>query len=189
MTKTKDNGARIWATIIYPENIAYENLIEVLENRLIVECYLSPLHDADGVKSHYHLMVLLPGQRKKEDFAKMLEDAFIDYPTAYCGMEKVNSKTAYLKYLVHANADKAKYDAEKVLSLNGAKPYLEAVKDSSSKYDIVGEMLDYIDENNSSFCALVTYARHNKSDWWHLLVDSSNRLIGEYIRSKCWNKQ
>ena len=102
--------------------------------------------------------------------------------------EKVNSKGSYLRYLCHLDSeDKQKYDVKEVRSLNGAKPYEEAIEDSTSKYTLVGEMVDYISDKHCSFAGLVDYSRANRQDWFRVLVDSNSRLLGEYIRSKCYS--
>ena len=176
----KDTGARIWACIIYQEN--FNNLDEIIEKieELHIECYLSPLH-TDSEKPHYHAVFQFSGQKTRENFRELVDGFGV-------GAEKVNSKGAYLRYLCHLDSeDKQKYDVKEVRSLNGAKPYEEAIEDSTSKYVLVGEMVDYISETRTSFAGLVDYARANRQDWFRVLVDSNSRLLGEYIRSKCYS--
>lgn len=176
----KEIGARIWACIIYQEN--FNNLDEIIEKieELHIECYLSPLH-TDSEKPHYHAVFQFSGQKTRENFRELVDGFGV-------GAEKVNSKGAYLRYLCHLDSeDKQKYDVKEVRSLNGAKPYEEAIEDSTSKYVLVGEMVDYISETRTSFAGLVDYARANRQDWFRVLVDSNSRLLGEYIRSKCYS--
>lgn len=175
----KDTGARIWACIIYQENFSLEEIIQKIEE-LHVECYLSPLH-TDANKPHYHAVFQFSGQKTSENFRELVEGFGV-------GAEKVNSKGAYLRYLCHLdNEDKPTYDVKEVRSLNGAKPYEEAIEDSTSKYVLVGEMVDYISDKHCSFAGLVDYSRANRQDWFRVLVDSNSRLLGEYIRSKCYS--
>ena len=177
----KEVGARIWACIIYDENLSIDEIVAKIE-ALHVECYLYPLH-TDADKPHYHAVFLSDGQKTRDAFKKLVDGFGV-------GAEKVNSKGAYLRYLCHLNtADKPTYDVKEVKSLNGAKPYQEAIEDSTSKYVLVGEMVDYISETRTSFAGLVDYARANRQDWFRVLVDSNSRLLGEYIRSKCWTSQ
>lgn len=176
----KEIGARIWACIIYQEN--FNNLDEIIEKieELHIECYLSPLH-TDSEKPHYHAVFQFSGQKTRENFRELIDGLGV-------GAEKVNSKGSYLRYLCHLDSeDKPKYDTKEVKSLNGAKPYEEAIEDSTSKYVLVGEMVDYVAETRTSFAGLVDYARANRNDWFRVLVDSNSRLLGEYIRSKCYS--
>ena len=176
----KEVGARIGACIIYDENLSIDEIVAKIE-ALHVECYLSPLH-TDADKPHYHAVFLFDGQKTRDAFKKLVEGFGV-------GAEKVNSKGAYLRYLCHLNtADKPTYDVKEVRSLNGAKPYEEAIEDSTSKYVLVGEMVDYISSTRTSFAGLVDYARAYRQDWFRLLVDSNSRLLGEYIRSKCYSE-
>ena len=120
----KDTGARIWACIIYQEN--FNNLDEIIEKieELHIECYLSPLH-TDSEKPHYHAVFQFSGQKTRENFRELVDGFGV-------GAEKVNSKGAYLRYLCHLDSeDKQKYDVKEVRSLNGAKPYEEAIEDST----------------------------------------------------------
>lgn len=177
--KNRESGARIWACIIYIEHLTIDEIIAKIES-LHVECYLSPLH-TDAEKDHYHAVFLFDGQKTQAVFKDLVKDFGV-------GAEKVNSKGAYLRYLCHLNTDdKPTYNVNEVKALNGAKPYLEAIEDSTSKYTLVGEMVDYISDKHCSFAGLVDYSRANRQDWFRVLVDSNSRLLGEYIRSKCYS--
>lgn len=179
--KNRESGARIWACIIYDENLSIDEIVAKIE-ALHIECYLSPRH-IDAEKPHYHAVFMFDGQKTRDAFKKLVDGFGV-------GAEKVNSKGAYLRYLCHLDsADKPTYNVKDVKALNGAKPYEEAIEDSTSKYVLVGEMVDYISNTRTSFAGLVDYARTCRQDWFRVLVDSNSRLLGEYIRSKCWSSQ
>ena len=175
--KKEEPKGRIWACIGYKESLI-NNWLEMLE-QLHIPCYVSPLHDMDGVKPHYHIMFLFDGQKKQSQVKDIMQSF------GGVGCELVQSKTAYLRYLCHLDSDgKTKYDVNAVRSLNGSKSYLEAIEDkTSSRYEILAEMVEYSRHNRVSYAGLVDFAFKNDRYDWIKVLDANSRLISEYLRS------
>lgn len=174
--KTEVKG-RIWACIGYEESLS-KNWLDMLE-QLHIPCYVSPLHSDDGVKPHYHIMFLFDGQKKQSQVKDIMQSF------GGVGCELVQSKTAYLRYLCHLDSDgKTKYNIADVRALNGARSYSDAIEDkTSSRYEILAEMVKYARQNRVSYAGLVDFAFKNDRYDWIKVLDANSRLISEYLRS------
>ena len=174
--KTEVKG-RIWACIGYEESLN-KKWLEMLE-LLHIPCYVSPIHDKDGVKPHYHIMFLFDGQKKQSQ----VKDIMTSFGGVGC--ELVQSKTAYLRYLCHLDSDgKTKYNIADVRALNGARSYSDAIEDkTSSRYEILAEMVKYSRLHRVSYAGLVDFAFKNDRYDWIRVLDANSRLISEYLRS------
>ena len=175
-----DRG-RIWATIVYEES-ATEDWMKRLED-LLIPCYISPLHDKDDVKPHYHVMMLFDGQKSRKQVTELFKSF------GGIGCEYVQSKSAYLAYLCHLKSEgKYKYPIEDVKTLNGAVDYQRAIEDiSADRYELMNEIIAWCSENTVCFATLVDYARVERKDWFKVLVSGNSHLIWEYIKSKAWH--
>lgn len=174
--KTEVKG-RIWACIGYEESLS-KNWLDMLE-QLHIPCYVSPLHSDDGVKPHYHIMFLFDGQKKQSQVKDIMQSF------GGVGCELVQSKTAYLRYLCHLDSDgKTKYNIADVRALNGARSYSDAIEDkTSSRYEILAEMVKYSRLHRVSYAGLVDFAFKNQRYDWIKVLDANSRLISEYLRS------
>ena len=182
MAEKKAEKGRIWACVVYRESCSEDWLAKV-EN-LHIPCYISPLHDRDEKKEHWHCMFLFQGQKTRE----IVKDLFKSFGGV--GAELVHHKQAYLLYLCHlASDDKVTYNKDDVIALNGATPYEMALDDVAlSHYDIIGEMIEWCSCHTTYFCDLVDYARSCRKDWFKVLCDRNSHLLWEYIKSKTWQK-
>lgn len=174
--KKEEPKGRIWACIGYEESLV-KNWLEMLE-QLHIPCYVSPLHDMDEVKPHYHIMFLFEGQKKQSQVKDIMQSF------GGVGCELVQSKTAYLRYLCHLDSDgKTKYNIADVRALNGAKTYSDAIEDKTlSRYEILAEMVKYARQNRVSYAGLVDFAFKNDRYDWIKVLDVNSRLISEYLR-------
>lgn len=176
-----DRG-RIWATIVYTDSVS-DDWMKKLED-LLVPAYVSPLHDKDDCKPHYHVMVLFDGQKGRKQVVELFKSF------GGVGCEYVQSKSAYLAYLCHLKSEgKYKYSIEDVKALNGVTSYQKAIEDISvDKYELVSEMIDWCKQQNVvSFAVFVDYARVERKDWLKVLVDRNSHLIWQYIKSRAWS--
>lgn len=193
----KDSRRRTWCTLVYPES-AQENWLELLKATK-VPCLVSPLHDRDlytqedeksnpanvaGTikKPHYHVILMFAGKKSFEQVRDICESFGGIFPIvcdSACGMAA---------YLTHEfDDDKAKYDKADVKAFNGAS-YAATMCDNKEYKDIIiGEMLDWCDENNVYVYAdLLRYARHENRDWFHVLNHSSTNQMLAFLKSKAW---
>lgn len=176
---------RNYATIVYPESAPSE-WKEILE-RQCVPAFISPLHNKDLdnkgnlKKEHYHIVIFFEGCKTKEQAKEVFETI------GGVGVEAVKNARAYSRYLCHLDSDKkAQYDPNDVISLSGA-DYSAMITLPSSKYEIIGEMVEYCMANDIiSYAALLLYAKKNRHDWFRILCDSGTITIVQFLKSRTW---
>ena len=79
---------------------------------------------------------------------------------------------------------KTKYNIADVRALNGARSYSDAIEDkTSSRYEILAEMVKYSRLHRVSYAGLVDFAFKNQRYDWIKVLDANSRLISEYLRS------
>lgn len=184
--KTRILKTRNWATIVYPES-APEGWMDIL-NESHVPAIVSPLHDKDinpgtdePKKPHYHVLIMYDGP-KDETLARMLFDSI-----GGVGCAAVNSVRGQARYFCHLdNPEKAAYSPDDIKAFSGAN-YTDLIALPSDKYKIIGEMMDWVEENDiRSYRDLMVYARHQKNDWFQCLCDSGTYVMKEYLKSRTW---
>lgn len=176
--------SKSYATLIYEES-ARESWREDLASMLI-PALISPLHDRDltedgtAKKPHYHVLLLYPSQKSKEQAAADIA-AF-----GGVGCEQVKNSTGYARYLIHAdNPEKAQYKPSDVVEICGAKfeRYLVAQVD---RLAVMREMIAFVRENGLiCFADIVDYAEANQPEWFKVLCDSRTFLL-DYMKSFAW---
>lgn len=179
----KDNRARAWTFVVYPDS-APENWICILAEEKVPFC-VSPLHDRDinptgeAKKSHYHVVMYFSGKKSFDQVCDISDSIKQPHP------QYVNDLRGMVRYLAHLdNPEKAQYSKLDIRSYCGfdASSYLALGK--FEKYDMIAQMLDFIDSNNileiSSFSNYCRSCR--RSDWWPMFCDY-NRIFDTHIRS------
>lgn len=145
--KRTDVRGRYFASVAYPESLkgGYEGLIEILSESH-VPCAISPLHDkdfnADGEpkKPHYHVLLCYENVTT-ENVAREVIDKF-----GGAGCELIRSQRGYFRYLTHKdNPDKAQYDPDMVVCLNGLDPKSFMTDSEINAY--FGFVIEFIKEN------------------------------------------
>lgn len=181
--KKKDERTRNWQCIVYPES-APSDWRDILDDYCIpwVE---SPLHDKDldknGLlkKEHYHITLLFEGNKSLEQILELVKPLNCPQPV------KVPSVRANVRYMAHLdNPTKARYSESDIIGHGGVDvaDYLKPT--SMARYEIISEMVDFIDENNIvEYRDLVRYAKSNQVEWFYLLCDSATYFISSYIKS------
>lgn len=172
---------RLYATVVYPES-APEGWIERLKEAHVAG-FISPLHkddeDPNGAlkKPHYHVLICYDTVKTVEQFDKLRETF------GGVGHEIVQSKRGYARYLCHLdNPEKAQYDPAEVISLGG-ESYTELIRSSADEVTAIGEMMDFIDQNEIIYYSeFVRYCRAEKRDWFELLVTKCSYTISMYIK-------
>ena len=174
---------RLWWFVIYPESLP-ENWKEILLD-LNVYGFVSPLHrddiDGDGKpkKPHYHVLLNFSGVKSYEqvkEISDSLNGASPQYPNDWRGA---------CRYLCHLDSPhKAQYKIEEVIKLGGGEDYEVVIGLVSDKYRYIGEMMDFVRDNDvRSFAVLFDYSRLNNDAWFRCLCDSSSYVMREYIKS------
>ena len=181
----KDNRARTWATVVYPESApeAWQSILA----EYVIPAFISPLHNLDlnptgeEKKAHYHVVLMFEGKKSKLQVEEIFK------AIGGVGCEYVQSVRGYARYLCHLdNPEKAQYSQDDVVCLGGS-DYAYTIGLVTDKYKAIGEMIDFCADNNVvSYSELVEYARDNRSDWFRTLCDNGTVVMKEYLKSKVW---
>lgn len=189
MNKKTNQRVRNWTFIIYPDSVV-DNWQEVM-NLYFTPWILSPLHDKDidatgePKKPHYHVLLLNEGKKSFEQI-KELTDALNSPIPQPCASAK-----GLVRYMAHMdNPDKAQYSISEIKAYCGADVSMYLKATSSTRYELIGEMMDFIQDNDiTEMKDLMFYARNNRfEDWFPLLCDNSAYVLGETIKSMRYTK-
>lgn len=173
--------SRNFASIIYPDS-SPSNFFDRIGD-LHVKAFLSPLHDQDEKKPHYHVLLMYDGK-------KSIDQVKADFDlVGGVGCEVVKSAKGYARYLCHLDdKDKAQYCVDDVKCFCGA-DYKSFIKVSTDKVCILMEIMDFCDQYDVySFYALANFCRKHRPDWFSFLSDSSV-FIREWLKSREWAMQ
>lgn len=184
------NRQRTFATIVYPES-APENWREILSDSHI-PALVSPIHSKDKFdtgeykKEHYHVLIYLAGKKSLE----WVKEFFSSFGGV--GLEVVNSKSGYTRYLCHLdendNPNKPRYNPSDVRSFGGAN-FEKWAELENDPFLYLGDILNFIEENNIfSFYELVKYAQKYNENWFKLLTTKCTIFFKEYLKSRKWEE-
>lgn len=183
--QNKDTRTRNWTIVVYPES-APENWRDILDD-MHLEWIESPLHDGDinangeFKKPHWHVLLMFGGVKTFEQVREVTEILNCPRP------ERCHNAKALVRYMVHMdNPEKKQYRVEDIKAHGGVDVREMLRPNSSERYTLVAEMIDFIDEYNiTEFWAIVKYAKSQRfDDWFPLLADNSAFFVKEYIKSK-----
>lgn len=186
--KKKDERVRNWTFIVYPDS-APRDWLNILQESHIPFC-VSPLHDKDvnpdGTlkKPHWHVLLKFPNKMSYKQVLSLTR--MLNSPNP----QKCNNLVGMVRYFSHKdNPEKYQYNQQDTKGYCGFdvnKYLLTDAEKAEERYQCIGEMTQFIDENNIyEFQDLLMYARDNRfDDWFKLLCDNSAYIIGQYIKSK-----
>ncbi|MCX4270580.1 MAG: replication protein [Lachnospiraceae bacterium] len=182
---TKDDRTRNWTFVAYPESVP-QNWRDILDEQHI-QWIESPLHDkdlnADGEakKAHWHILVMFEGNKSFEQIKELTEQIHATIP------QKCASVKGLVRYMAHLdNPEKVQYDRGAIIGHGGVDVAEYLKPTSSSRYQLIGEMMDFVRDNDIiELEDLAYYARTERfDDWFPLLCDNSAYIMGEFIRSR-----
>ena len=182
--KTSSDRVRHWTFVAYPDSVPL-NWRDVLDGEYI-QWVESPLHDrdtnADGElkKPHWHILVMFDGKKSFEQVKELTDKLNATIP------QKCASAKGLVRYMAHLdNPEKAQYERSSIIGHGGVDiaEYLKLT--SSTRYQLIGEMMDYVVDNDiTELEDLAYYARSERfDDWFPLLCDNSAYIMGEFIKS------
>lgn len=186
-TKREVRG-EVWALVGYPESLP-DDWYSILDE-LHIQVLISPLHNkdvnADGEvkKPHFHIVLIFESLKS---YSQVLEIANkLNCPVP----QKQDSKRGIARYLCHLdNPEKAQYEVDDVVTLGGA-DYRALISMASDKYEVVGEIIDWLEANPSvhrwSFARLLHWSRLNNEKWFRGLCDNCAWVVKEYLQSRYW---
>lgn len=186
---TKIERTRNWTFLVYPVEgnpPAPVNWRDILDEEHI-QWVESPLHDKDinpdgsDKKAHIHILLMYDGVKTFEQVKKLTDKLNSPVP------QSCSSARGLVRYMIHMdNPEKYQYERRMIIGHGGAdvEEYLKPT--SSSRYELIREMRQWVDEENCiEFYSLFNYAAENRfDDWFPLLCDNSAYIMGEFIRSR-----
>lgn len=183
-SEEKETRTKTWTLVLYPES-APGNWRDIIDEHHIpwIE---SPLHDKDMTaagevkKPHWHILLMfgtLKSFDQVRDVAKQLKGPI---------PERCHDAKALVRYMAHMDdPNKVQYAVADIKAHGGA-DLKEMLRPSASlRYEIIDEILEYIDLNRvTEFKDVMNYARKNERDrWFPLLCDNTAYVVGAYIKS------
>lgn len=147
----------------------------------------SPLHDKDinpdktKKKPHWHIVFLFNGNKSYEQIKKITDKLNAPIP------QKCTSVKGAIRYMAHLDhADKYQYDKGLIIGHGGADAAEYLKPTSSSRYQLIREMMQYVQEQNIiEMEDLLVYASTERfDDWFPLLCDNSAYIMGAMIKSR-----
>lgn len=187
MSTKKESRGRNFATIVYPES-APENWLDLLCS-YHVECIVSPLHDSDVKdddsgelkKPHYHVMLMFNGNKSPDQ----MREIFTSIGGVGCErVESVRSMARYFCHLDEKDDRKPVYSTSAAMSFCGA-DYDNLINLPKDRYVAIREMIQYCVENDiSSFGALLTHAMWHRDDWFRALCDNSSFVMDKFLSER-----
>lgn len=180
----KDDRTRNWTFIVYPESAPADWRDKLDEQH--VQWIESPLHDkdknADGEakKPHWHVLVLYEGKKSYNQVKELTDSLHSPIP------QKTASAKGMVRYMAHLdNPEKFQYKTSNIIGHGGVDVAEYLKPTSSSRYKLIGEMMDFVRENNIiEMRDLLFYAQRNRfDDWYPLLCDSCAYIMNALIKS------
>ena len=180
----KDERARNWCVIVYPDS-APSNWRDIIDDYHIAWIE-GPLHnldvDPDGEvkKPHWHILLLFEGKKSFDQIKEITDKLNAPIP------EKAASARGSVRYMAHLDyPDKAQYSISDIVGHGGADVAEFLKPTSSARYQLIGEMIDYVRQNRiTEVKDLIDYALDNRpDDWLPLLSDNSLYIMSVYIKS------
>jgi hypothetical protein len=170
---------------VYPDS-APVNWRDILDD-LHIPWIESPLHDRDVdangelKKAHWHVTVMFEGNKSFEQIKEITDKLNTAIP------QKCHSMKGSVRYMTHMdNPEKYQYDKADIIGHGGADVAELLKPTSSSRYQLIREMMDYVrKENVYEFEDLVNQAMDDRfDDWFPLLCDNSAFIMEKYINSR-----
>ena len=182
--KSRDDRARIWTAILYPES-APENWRDILDEQHVPYA-VSPLHDKDKnptgepKKPHWHIAFILEGKKSYTQMAAITASVKGTIP------QKVESARGLVRYLAHMdNPEKAQYDHHMIETHGGVDiaDYIVCTKADSRR--ILKEILEYIvKEDITEYEDILLYAMYNDDDWFDALRTECTYVVNAFVKSR-----
>lgn len=188
-TREKDDRTRNWTFVIYPTDgnpPAPSNWRDILDEEHI-QWIESPLHDKDKnangepKKPHIHILMMFEGNKSFEQMKELTDKLNAPIP------QKCASAKGLVRYMAHLdNPEKVQYDRGLIIGHGGADVAEYLKPTSSSRYQLIGEMMDFVrDKDILEMEDLLYYARTERfDDWFPLLCDNSAYIMGAFIKSR-----
>lgn len=159
------NRSYNWECVVWPDNL--ESLEQIFDFR--VKGYLSPLHDMDGGKPHYHWIMCFDSLKSYDQIMQMIEES--ELSSAVNTVRYVRDLTSSARYLCHLDERKKfHYNPELVQCIGGTSysKYLQYETDKALE-DL--SLIELIDKYRiRSYTQLVKYCIYVGTQYYKSVV-------------------
>lgn len=185
MSVGKDNRARVWQFIAYPESAPSEPwaILREFHTPFIV----SPLHDKDMEKDgktlkkpHWHIIFIFDGKHSYEQ-VKEISDSINAAPPV-----RVLNVRGAVRYLIHLDdPDKYSYHLDELKAFCGCDVSSYFAFSSTELDTAIYELEAFIITRNIyEYADLVEYTRENEKAWHYALTKTSTNHFKTYLASR-----
>ena len=182
MSKDKDQRARTWTFVVYPESIP-ENWRDILSDYHIpwVE---SPLHDKDVnpdgevKKAHWHIILFFDGKKSFEQVQEITDALNAPIP------QKTANAKGLVRYLIHMdNPEKYQYKREEIVCHCGADIDEYFALSSSSRRVVLREVMEFIkDSEIDNYADFIGYCLdYEEWDWFDIAMNHNTLAINKLL--------
>lgn len=179
---TKDDRARTWCAIVYPES-APENWRELLDEQHI-SWACSPLHDKDlnptgeVKKPHWHIVLSFQGKKSFEQVCELLKPVKSPIP------QRCGDIRGAVRYFVHLdNPDKAQYSKNDIRAFGGFDVEDALKLSKSEETQVLKDILKFAREQNlREYSTLGDYILDMRPEWFDVYA-SKTIFLDAYLRS------
>lgn len=185
MANKKDERARVWTVIVYPES-APENWKDVINDKHIAWCCI--LHDKDvnpdgsKKKPHYHVVLVFEGKKSYEQIKTIADELNSPIP------QKVESLRGMIRYLIHMdNPEKYQYAQDQIEAYGGLdyEDYLKSM--GTARRAVLKDIAKFIVENQVTSYADLTIKAIEESDEWFDAISTNTIFLGR-LCDDTWKK-
>lgn len=182
MSKDKDQRARTWTFVVYPES-APENWRDILSDYHIpwVE---SPLHDKDVnpdgevKKAHWHIILFFDGKKSFEQVQEITDALNAPIP------QKTANAKGLVRYLIHMdNPEKYQYKRDEIVCHCGAEIDEYFALSSSSRRVVLREVMEFIkDSEIDNYADFIGYCLdYEEWDWFDIATNHNTLAINKLL--------
>ncbi len=182
MSENKDQRARTWTFVVYPES-APENWRDILSDYHIpwVE---SPLHDKDVnpdgevKKAHWHIILFFDGKKSFEQVQEITDALNAPIP------QKTANAKGLVRYLIHMdNPEKYQYKREEIVCHCGADIDEYFALSSSSRRVVLREVMEFIkDSEIDNYADFIGYCLdYEEWDWFDIATNHNTLAINKLL--------
>lgn len=178
-SKMKGIKQKVWAGIVYPDSLPNDWNTIIMMSGLAVA--MSPLHDRDNKKPHYHIIACWSGPTTYKQAKAFFRDTLhgtIPIP--------IYTPRGYYRYFTHKdNPNKAQYDEKDIAHFNGfdvadfvemTKAEVLEIKKKMVKLCMQLELNEYAD--------LIEYVTFNEDADVQEVVFNNTLFFNAYLRSR-----
>ena len=146
-SRPKDTRSKIWNVMVYPESAPKGWKEMLVEEGIMFVC--SPIHDKDFdketgelIKPHWHVLLYFTANKTYTQVLEVSEMLNAPVP------QKAKSTGGSVRYMIHIDShDKAQYKKTDIEVYGNIDIEQYFRMTSSDRYDLIREMLQYIDDN------------------------------------------